>query len=369
MRRRARFFLFILFALWSGLPFRALAQTAASTATTVTVQTLDAARKSAATAMTRDDFSSRLTSLADALPPFDAVALLKEFAPKISDGDVSKALLTRAGRLAILVGAYDTAADVLEAAAFRLPTARDDALLLLSARCRLAAGEADKAGDRAAIVLRSTGDLPTATDARLVAAWSALVGGDPLAASASARMIEATALPKDSAVGGAAEREALFIVWAAAPAADRDKAAAALARAFPDSPEASIAASYGQASPARAWVDLSPLPLWYLGGVLAPEKASPEKAKEAASSPAVLPPPADTGAPSAEFHRFQIGIFSDPNNATLLVAELMKKGFTAKTEKRKVRGRDLLAVIVEGDPATTVLKLKDAGYEAYPLFP
>jgi hypothetical protein len=50
------------------------------------------------------------------------------------------------------------------------------------------------------------------------------------------------------------------------------------------------------------------------------------------------------------------------------VAELGKKGIAARVEKRLVGGRELFAVIVEGEPGATVLKLKDAGYEAWPLF-
>jgi cell division septation protein DedD len=346
---------------------------------------LEGARKAYASAgggQGKADASSSLSSLADGLAPADALSLLAEFAPGLADPASSKALLERAGRLAILLGDQDAAGDLLEAAALRLPNGRDDGLLLLSARCRLACGDFDKAAERASLVLRATLD-------RLVSAWAFLFRGDRQDARAAVSIQD----PSGPSL------EALFIAWASSPDADRPAAAAALVKAFPESAESSIVQSLagkesaGASSSPRAgsaWAELSPLPQFYLSGVLAadgqaslsaPEAAKPAQAPSKQAAPAAPEPTkaAHPAAPAAsgqgqtsgsapdQMQRYQIGIFSDPENAADLVAELSRKGFKAKTEKRTVKGRDLLSVVVEGDPATILLKLKDAGYEAYQL--
>ena len=373
------------------------------------VQDLAAARKAATAALGKADFASVLSSLADGLPPQDAIALISEYGPKVADAQASKALLVRAGQLAVLLGDFSSASDLLESAAFRLAGARDDSLILESARCRLAAGDSEKAVDRASLVGKAAASPALMLEAGIVSIWAALIDGDAATASASAAKL----LPSAPAASASA-RELRFILWVAAPAPERAARAAELAKAFPDSVEASIAASQGKAgaSGSAAPAGLLPLPHWYLSGLLggasasssspAPAPAAPAAANPAATVPATaspsaaptsaaqaLPPattapqplPAATTAPSpapagaaataaspVALARYQIGIFSDPRNADLLVAELAKKGFSAKAEKRSVGGRELVAVIVEGEADSILLRLKDAGYEAYPLF-
>ena len=361
------------------------------------VQDLATARKTATAALGKADFASVLSGLADGLPPQDAIALMSEYAPKVADGPASKALLVRAGQLAILLGDFSPAADLLESAAFRLAGGRDDALILQSARCRLASGDSAKAADRASLVGKAAASPALALEAGIVSIWASLIDGDGASASTAAAKL-LSAAPASSP----AARELRFILWVAAPVSERASRAAELAKAFPDSVEASIASSkVGAAAPAG----LLPLPHWYLSGLL---ESAPARSATAAGSPAVAPQPAppassaaasspapqpasqpaqpaasptpapttasppataaSSGADQPSMARYQIGIFSDPRNADLLVAELAKKGFSAKAEKRSVGGRDLVAVIVEGEAESILLRLKDAGYEAYPLF-
>lgn len=360
------------------------------------VQDLAAARKAATTALGRADFASVLSGLADGLAPQDAIALIGEFGPKVADGPASKALLVRAGQLAILLGDFGSAADLLESAAFRLAGARDDALILESARCRLAAGDSEKAADRAALVEKAAASPTLVLEAGIVAAWASLIDGEGASASASALKLLSSA-----PAASAAARELRFILWVAAPGPDRAARAAELAKAFPGSVEASIATSQGKTGTpgAATSAGLLPLPHWYLSGLLETSSAPPseaatgQSASPAPSGPAstwqsttataaapggaaVTPQPSvqpSTQASAAtagqsSMARYQVGIFSDPRNAELLVAELARKGFSARSEKRVVGGRDLVAVIVEGEAGTILLRLKDAGYEAYPLF-
>ena len=358
------------------------------------IQDLAAARKAATAALGKADFAAVLSGLADGLPPQDAIVLIGEFGPRVGDGPASKALLVRAGQLAVLLGDFSSAADLLESAAFRLAGARDDALILESARCRLAAGDSAKATDRASLVGKAAASPALMLEAGIVSTWALLLDGDAASASASA-----TRLLSSASVAPAAARELRFILWAAAPASERPARAAELSKAFPDSVEASIAASQGRAGSSGGAVPagLMPLPHWYLSGLLggasasaatpppSPTAASPVPAAAAATAapaapaaapqpqPPATPAPASTSAAApapgqASVARYQIGIFSDPHNADLLVAELAKKGFSARAEKRVVGGRELVAVIVEGEADSILLRLKDAGYEAYPLF-
>lgn len=365
----------------------------------VAVRDLAAARKAASEALGKADFPSVLSAIADGLPPQDAIALIVEYGPRVADGPASKALLVRAGQLGVLLGDFSSAADLFESAAFRLAGARDDALILESARCRLAAGDSAKATDRASLVGKAAASPALMLEAGIVSIWASLIDGDASSASASAAKLLSSA-----PAASAAARELRFILWVAAPASERAARATELVKAFPDSVEASIAASPGQSggSGATAPAGLLPLPHWYLGGLLGgglpapaasfvPAPASPAAAAVPAAVPAASPqapsasatttaPPAATvtatpaasaaqaTAGQAPLARYQIGIFSDPHNADLLVAELSKKGFTARAEKRSVGGRELVAVIVEGEADSILLRLKDSGYEAYPLF-
>ena len=338
----------------------------------VAVQDLAAARKAAAAALGKADFASILSGLADGLPPEDAIGFLGEYAPKVTDGPASKALLIRAGQLAVLLGDFSPAADLLESAAFRLAGARDDALILQSARCRLAAGDCAKATDRASLVGNSASSPALMLEAGIVSIWASLIDGDGASAN-----VAAARLLSSAPAASAAARELRFILWVAAPASERAARAAELARAFPDSVEASIASSKGSGAAAAAPASLLPLPHWYLSGLLGSASASAAAPLPASALTSPAPESSATTAPAgtapagtspASMVRYQLGIFSDPRNADLLVAELAKKGFSARAEKRSVGGRDLVAVVVEGEADSILLRLKDAGYEAYPLF-
>jgi hypothetical protein len=321
-------------------------------------------------------FAARLSALSEALQPDDSLELLAEFAPLAADGAASKELLRRAGELALLLGRYEEAADSLEAAAFRLAPARDDALLLRSARERLAAGETDRALERASLVLRSSSEPALVRGARLVSAWAALVAGR----LSDAKSLASAVLSGDEAAiaappGGAERREALFVEWAALPG-ERPSILALLAKEYPESPEYALAV--GAASSQD--IAFLPLPHWYLSGLLG-EVSGSRPAGLIASSSGKGGEAAETETPNGatakaatedssggKALRYQLGIFSKSGNAALLLAELSKKGFQATIEERLVKGQKLEAVVVQAGSGDTLLRLKDAGYEAYPLF-
>ncbi len=340
-------------------------------------------------------FVSRLESFSKQLDPSSYLSLLCEFAPLATGGTASKALLVEAGDLALLLGSYSTAAQNFESAAFRLPPGRDDALLLKACRAYLVSGETDRASDRAELILRSDGSSVLMSGANLVLAWAKLISGrSEEAATASAAILKGSGALPAAAAKSAQRREALFIGWAAAPAAARSSFAAALSKEYPQSPEASLAA--GALPAADGGAQFLPLPHWYLSGLISQQPAGAAAASASAAAVAAAPQtaasasgpssagngagsasagagneassPAATASSSPRY--YQIGVFSKSENASALLTELGKKGFAAKIEKRQVKGRELLAVVVAAgsDAQATLLKLKDAGYEAYPLF-
>lgn len=401
---------------------------------------LEALRAELRAAKGQVGFASLLEARAGAAQPADAAALLSEFAPLVADPAASKALMLRGASLCLLLGRLPEAAALYEGAAFRPGLPRDEALLLKAARLRLAAGEAERAAEIAGIVQGGTKVEELLREARLVSAWAALLSGAQDRAAALAAEVA-----KGAPAGSAARREARFLAWAAANESGRPEAARLLASEYPGSPEARIAVGQAPgaagASPPKgqaASVELSPLPHWYLSGVLAgpgldrpapgslaePQAGAagsqpaaavqgsqpPGAAKPAASAPdaaatpgtaaakpaapaAALSPAAATPAPAAPAAgstpapaaaaapsaptAYQVGVFSKPENAARLLEELKAKGFKARTEKRISGGRELVAVVVEGysgakgspaDGEGLLLRLKDSGYEAYPLF-
>ncbi len=282
------------------------------------------------------DFAARLDAAAQQLGAEDAAQLLDFFAPRLPGADRALALAA-AGDLWCLLGDFAAAAGDYEASAESGKPEAKTAVLLRASRFWLASGENDRAGRIATLLLSSVRDPVMLDQARVVASWSALFGGSP----ATARVLASSLLEKapgtpSSPESAAMQRELRFLLWAASPAAERAVAARSLVDAFPGSPEALIATS----SPA---VTLSALPHWYLGAFAEtprgsrPEDAAPTPKTTATSAAAS---PTDKAQVPSKI-RYQLGIFSRPDNAEALVAELGRKGFVAHAEKRGVSGREI----------------------------
>ena len=144
---------------------------------------------------------------------------------------------------------------------------------------------------------------------------------------------------------------------------------------LPRSPEAKIAA-------ASQVVDSAPTPLW----LLFPGRDSITLSGTGISSPiqvAVSPPAPSRPPPQTESRTalsngnaaqpavLQTGLFSREENARAMAERLNKAGFTPQVSARKVNGKDYWAVTVNGgkDTNTTIKKLKDSGFEAFPVKP
>ena len=67
---------------------------------------------------------------------------------------------------------------------------------------------------------------------------------------------------------------------------------------------------------------------------------------------------------------FQVGAFADEANAAALARELAGKGFSGFHGQARAGGPAAMGRpgAAGADPQATLMRLKDAGYEAYPIF-
>lgn len=289
----------------------------------------------------------------------DELWLLETLAPKAAVVDQRKILVSQRAAMLELSGRYADAATVWESAVAMVPGKPDSAALLSAAACRLASGDSDGAAGLVTALSFSSADAETAALADIIAGWIALSRGDRERAVASARR-------GAEAANGRVAMAALYLGCAATDdGAGREQFSTALSKRFPALPDDPVVSS-----------------LSLLMASLKTVAATTEtQAAPTAVAPAVAPagPPAGppAGAPAGAAttggdtagpaRYYQIGAFRDQANAQGLAQKLEKLGLSAAYRLRSKK--DLYVVYVESgaDAEATILKLKDAGYEAWPL--
>ncbi len=257
-------------------------------------------------------------------------------------------------------------------AALADPSARDDALLLDSARCALSSNDVARADGLVRAVLLTCFDEKILLRARVYAAWILLSAGDtknalPLFRTYSRNPVFIEFTPA-----------LLFTLWWTD--SDQD-ARSRLLSSFPLSPEAAII---------RGEMSLSPSPFWYLMGrndglvtafaregnaaVSASAANTPDVKSSAAAqaaAPTAVPSAPVPPSPEASAGKVwqQVGFFKNREYADELVAQLKKQGFQPiiRNETRP-SGTVYLSVLVPEDASRSVgPKLKDAGFESFLL--
>jgi cell division septation protein DedD len=352
----------------------------------VYAEPLDTLRKPLLGQSSAPDFADRLEkSLDKAATSDDALSLLAEFFPAVKDSEAERRLLLRWASLLELSGRWEEAASRYEEAAFAVPGRRDTDSLLASARDWLAAGETEKASAILKVLGVASADKKVQAKARVLEGWAALIAGRPEEAQAIADASAAEATVRETQLA------ALVLLWASSNGSDRAAAAARISKGFPGSPEAAMVES-GEVPPAAHWLLTqaggatrpasapkpgSPIADFPASGAANPEtkpEAKPASAPEPKAVPEGSAPtkgaaePFDAG--SSRVAAYQIGAFSEEGNATALVKELGKKGFPASIVRKDRGGRTIWSVIIQAgaDADALLLRLKDAGYEAYPIF-
>ncbi len=339
------------------------------------------ARELARTALARPDSASAVAALEAGLrsvtAPADRVFILKTIA----------SLEERTGNPASALERYKSAATA--------GPSRDDSLLLDAARCALALNDPVAADALVRSVLQTSFDGPANLRARIYSAWVQLGAG---------KRDDALSLIRSFAANPACAEYApalLFTLWWS----DGDAAArASLIASWPRSFEAACA---------RGEATVGPSSFWYLmnrneGGVASFARAGSaglaETLKATSSGSPDLPPapikptapvstagasatanaPASAGAPvssdapasivkttpgSGSGHWQQIGFFRNREYADELVEKLKKHGFEPVIREvvRPSGTRYHTVLVPENEDRTTGQKLKNEGFESYPV--
>jgi hypothetical protein len=258
-------------------------------------------------------------------------------------------ILIRLAGLFRLLGDQESAARAWTEAAFAEPGGRDDRALVEGARCFAAIGEMDQAEAQTQTVLRTGRDPVSVRNARyLDAQIRAFRSGDFSALAA---------LAEDP--GYSDYKGAIYYTQWRLSGDPRYKTR--LLTEYPESPEARIAGADGGA------VSAAPMALWFLfPGREAAVPLAPAVAEDA-PSPAALPRESAGTAPAV----LQTGLFSREENARALTERLRRAGFQPDIVRREVNGTGYWAVIVPAgtDMGLTIIHLKDAGFESFPIFP
>ena len=250
-------------------------------------------------------------------------------------------------RLQLLSGDTESAFKTCESALVIFPD--DGRLLLEQARLLLSQGEYEKAAAVINTLLKNDKDRELFNQGRYLAAQLvAFRSGDTQALAA---------LAEDPDFAG--YRSGIYYtLW---KLTDLPSWKTRLTAEFPRSPEAIIAGS-------DSAMALASTPLWLL---------YPGRNSIVLGAPTVLPAVQSSAAqtsaaPSAQEQPpafLQTGLFGREENARAMGENLKKAGFEPRITRRSVNGNEYWAVSVGAgrDMNATIMKLKDAGFEAFPV--
>ncbi len=316
------------------------------------------------------DGGDRLVVLAHAEGSIaSAVDLLAKNIPPLVAGAAKKRAWSALAALHELSGHPEAAALAWSEAAFAEPARRDDMALIESARCFTAVGETERALADLRIVLLTGRDPLALKKARLWAGYIAAFSG----ASDAASLLATFAADPDY------ENERPVILYVRNRILGTVEDAALLLAEYPKVPEARILDSAS-----RRRVELALTPQWIFAGARpvpgpatqVPDHVGAEPAATRTQAPSDTPPaPAKPPSPvstlaESSAKALQVGLFKSEANAQNLVSRLEARGFTSKVSKRAVG--ETLYWVVTVDPGASVgdltMKLKDAGFESFPLF-
>jgi tetratricopeptide (TPR) repeat protein len=254
--------------------------------------------------------------------------------------------LDRLARLYQVSGNLEGAAKAWTDAAFAEPGKRDDNALLEGAVCFIALGEMEKAEASIRTVLLTGRDQGTLFRARYL--------GAQLEAFRSSDTSALIALVDDPDYGDL-KPAVYYTLWKISGAETyRNR----LLAEYPLSPEARI---LGEGETVTA----NPLALWVF---------FPGREGVIAGAPAQQSPPVSPGegtpAPGGPAAVLQTGLFSREGNAQAMAERLKAAGFEARISRRSVNGTDYWAVSVPAGPEInrTIMTLKNAGFESFPVF-
>ena len=256
-------------------------------------------------------------------------------------------------RLYQLSGNSDAVLKSLDAALAVIPG--ESQALLEKGRLLISLGEYDKAAEAVAGLLTGDREKDVLLQARyLIALLEAFRSGN-------LRLLSALAEEGDFV-------EFRSVIYYALWRLGDDSAwKARLAREFPNSPEAVIAQNPASAIQTPLWllfpgrdsIRLTELPLMAVQPTQATSAASAGDASSSASAASAV----------TDGAVLQVGLFSQEDNARAVADRLTKAGFAPWLQQRLINGSNFWAVVVSGgrDSGAVTKKLKDAGFESFPV--
>lgn len=284
----------------------------------------------------------------------EALALLEKHSPRLPAGAGRRRAYSALAELRELMGDYALAAEAWDSAASSEPGPRHEPSILESARCLIAVGELEKASVAVGTVLLTGKDASALSRARVLSAFIAAFRND------------GTALPLLKAVSEAEEYAAdrptilFLLVRVFGDKAARER----LLGEYPASPEALVLA--GKAA------RIASLPLWLLPAdrESLTVRTDSKPADAAAAAPPTNEVPEQQSAAAGGGAVLQVGLFKAEKNAQVLVSRLASKGFKASSSTRTVGGVSywVVTVVPQRSVQESMMQLKDAGFESFPLF-
>jgi tetratricopeptide (TPR) repeat protein len=270
--------------------------------------------------------------------------------------------LARLGKLHLLLGNTEDAANAFNRAAFADPENRDDRSLLEAARCYLALGETEKAEAGIQTVLVSGRDPANVDEARFLGGLSyTLKTGDTRALISLLKTAASGDTPRPSASEYGGHSRASAILYALWKITGNESYRDRLRAEHPLSQEARSL----DEDPLRQIAGAS-VALWFLF----PGRDAVSLETPSIPAPASGVPDPDPAAKADAPVVLQIGLFGREENALAMADRLKNAGFTPDVSPRAINGAAYFAVTVNapGDVNAMILRLKDRGFESFPVY-
>jgi len=251
-------------------------------------------------------------------------------------------------QLQALSGDYGSAAVSFTEAAFSVSGNRDDGALLKAALCYLYAGDFEHAQSHSKTLLLTSRDSQVIANTQLLGLLIDAFRGENLAVENLEQMIQDPTRSDQKPI-------LLYVLYVLT---GKEEYADTLKNDYSTSLETAMLNGTS--------VTFKYTPLWLFGLydvkshsiIAAPSipRDSDQKLPEVSSQPEVI--------------LLQVGLFSQQSNAKQMIDSLQKKGFKAELGKRTVHNTQYWIVTVPGGTNynNTIMKLKDSGFEAFPLF-
>lgn len=302
----------------------------------------------------------------------DSIEYINKQIPNAATASDKRSLLFFAGTLQEQTGLYDDAsfsyaqaAGIAAGDADGMQKVSSEQLVIDAVRASLCAGDSETADRYLNSAVRSSKDDAIIAYVNLYAQWSALCK-----AQSPEETKDAVALLK--AYSGmdsmrVVKPAVLLTLWYMC---GDDTYGEQLKKEFPNSPETGIVKGKTQIMSVPFWyfvphVGTSPDAEETTEEILLAEKDDGASADNKTSVGTTVP----TTDKGEKITREQCGLFRERSNADALVAQLKKKNFDAKitTETRASGTTYYIVVVDENKEGTVGLKLRDAGFECYPV--